>query len=147
MNSQITLVRALGSEFVGRKLKSVILLFGVFAAVTLAIAIWLVTVNVWWWLLAVPVIVFVVIGAIACLVVSRIVTLLRPSLTKPQKTGVSDFVDKLEHVAEGLQTPVFLIVLRVVRDIIRPNDKPFIIGLAKDSTSLRGDLKDLRRLF
>lgn len=147
MKTQINLIRAIGSEFAGRKLKLILLIFGILALIALIGAIWLTTLSAWWWLLAVPVIIVVVLGILAGLVASLLVTMLRPSLTKPQKAGVKKFVDKLERVAETIQTPMFILVFRVVRDSVRPGGTTFIQSTAEDSTTLHKDFLELQRDF
>lgn len=70
-----------------------------------------------------------------------------PAMTKVQKNGVKDFVDKLERVAENIQTPPFMILFRIVRDTIRPRDKTFIQSVAEETASLSPDFLALQKLF
>jgi hypothetical protein len=145
MATAITLVRAIGSEFVRRKLRTIIIIFAAAAVVLLGGAIWLTTVDAWWWLLAAPIFAVVLLGALACLAATLIVRIVRPALDQEQRIAVSEFVDKLERVAENVQTPMPLIVFRVVRDLIRPRKPTFIESVASDSTTLHSDLIKLRR--
>lgn len=147
MQSNITLIRAIGSEFIIRKYRSLVLVLAIVAVAVLALMIWLITLSAWWWLLAAPVISLVIIGVLVALLVRVIIRAASPVLTKQQTKDVKDFVDKLERVADNLQTPAFIILFRVVRDTVRPRDKTFIQSMAEDSTTLHTDFATLQRKF
>lgn len=147
MTKQINLVRAIGSEFIGRKFKTLLIVSVIAALVIVIAALWLTTLNAWWWLLAVPVIILTVLGLFLLLVVRAIIKELRPDLSSSQSTAVANFVNKLERVAENLQKPMFIIVFHVARDIIRPHKKTFIQNVAEDSTTLHKDFVELQRNF
>lgn len=147
MQSEVKLVRAISSEFAVRKLKSVALVMGILALVAVAAAIWLTTISAWWWLAAAPVIICALCGIMTFLAARMIIKKLRPDLTKTQASAVTGFVDKLERVADNLQTPMFIIVFRMVRDVVRPQDKAFIRTVAEDSTTLHKDLMELQKNF
>lgn len=147
MTIQLQLIRAISGEFIVRKFMPIVLLFAIVSILALGGAIWLTTISAWWWLLAIPVIGFVLLGIVACVAARVIIGFIRPKLTKLQSTNVAQFVDKLERIAENLQTPMFIIVYRVIRDVIRPHDPSFVQTMIGDSTSLRKDLADLQRDF
>src|SRR5687767_11927873 len=148
MAVQIDVLRAIGSEFISRKLKPVLLVADIFALIIMIAAVWLTTLSVWWWLLAGPVLILTMIGLFAFLAVRKILTKLSPKLDKSQKTSVKRFVDKVERVAENLQTPIFVIVFRVIYDILRPSRKyVYIKTLIVDSSTLREDFLGLQRKF
>lgn len=147
MKAQVNLIRAIGSEFVGRKLRAVVLPVAIMAAIALAAVIWLTTISAWWWLLAAVVISADILLLIGYTVAAFAVKLLRPELTKVQKTGVNDFADKLERVAENIGTPIFIVVFRVARDLIWPRQPSYIQTVAADSTTLHKDLAKLQKLF
>lgn len=147
MMPQANLVRAIGSEFISRKFRSTVFVLGIFAFVIIAAVIWLTTLSGWWWLLAVPIIMFMLLGLFTALMVRAMLKKLRPELTKPQANEVNSFVDKLERVADNLQTPMFIIVFRVIRDIMRPRGSTFIRTVTEDSTTLRKDLLQLQKNF
>ncbi len=147
MKPQVSLVRAIGSEFGARKLKSVLLVTGIILIIFVGIAIWLITMSAWWWLFAIPVILFSLFSIAAYLIARIVIKRLRPDLTKSQTSAVSSFVDKLERVADNLQTPMFIIVFKVVRDIIRPRSKPFVQTIVEDSSTLHKDLLELQKNF
>lgn len=147
MRVKAALIRAIGSEFLARKVRSLALIVVIASVLLLSLAIWLTTVNVWWWLLAAPVIGTVIAGAFGLGVALLAIRLLRPPLTAPQRDGVREFVDKLERITEHVQTPMFLIVFRVIRDSLWPRGKTFLESAAEDSTSLHTDIAKLERLF
>ncbi|MET1033412.1 MAG: hypothetical protein ABWX94_02845 [Candidatus Saccharimonadales bacterium] len=147
MTIQLQLIRAISGEFIARKFMSIVLLFAVVGILVLGGAIWLTTISARWWLLAIPVIGFVLLGIVTCVAARVIIGFVRPKLTKLQSTNVARFVDKLERIAENLQTPMFIVVYRVIRDVIRPHDPSFVQTMIGDSTSLRKDLADLQRDF
>lgn len=147
MKAQVTLIRAVGSEFVARKLRSTALTMGILAVIVLMVSLWLTTLSAWWWLLATVVIAAVILLVLTYLLAAFVIKRLRPELTKTQRTGVRDFVDKLERVADSLGTPVFMIVFRVLRDMKWPRQPNYIQTVAADSTSLHTDLAKLSKLF
>ncbi len=144
---QISLVRAIGTEFINRKVKSLFLLIAVVGTAVLGIVIWLTTVNVWWWLLAAPVMVLVVAGLLVYIITKFVLRVLQPVLTDAQKRDVTLFVDKLERVTENIQTPMPFILLRVIKDTVWPGKEPFIQTVAHDSTTLSQDFIDLQKSF
>lgn len=137
--------RAVGAEFVHRKYRSIVVSYSVVSLVFLAVSFWLTTISAWWWLLTILVTAFVLVGVMILTIIRIIIKRVRPGLTDTQSTTVSAFVDKLERVANNLQTPMFIIVYRVVRDIIRPGNASFVRTVAEDSTTLHTDFADLQR--
>lgn len=147
MRGHIQLVRAIGSEFVGRKMRSIALPVGIGAGIALAIALWLTTLNVWWWLLAGVVLAAVLLLVMVYLTATYIANIFRPALTTTQRNGVRSFVDKLERVTEVVGTPMFVIILLTTRDIIWHRQPRYIQTMITDSTSLHKDLQQLQKLF
>lgn len=147
MKAQIQLSRAIGCEFLSRKLTSLAILMAIVAVATLAIALGLTTVNIWWWLLAVPVILSSLLLFAVYVIAALAIKMFRPTLTEMQAKAVKDFVDKLERVAEHIQTPMFMIAFRVIWDIIRPSRRTFIQSATEDSTTLHKDLLALQQKF
>jgi len=143
----IALSRAIGTEFLLRKYKSLRLTLAIAAAIVLLLLIWLTTVNIWWWFLAAPGIVVIMLGAVLLLFVRVLIRLLSPTLSQKQDTAVKGFVDKLERVADNIQMPPFMIVFQVIRDIIRPRNPTFIKTVVDDSSTLHADFAKLTREF
>ena len=73
--------------------------------------------------------------------------MLAPPLSKKQKRDVAQYVDKLERVAETIQTPQLAIIFYVVRDTIRPTKQSFIETISTDSKALAPDFIKLRKDF
>lgn len=147
MKPQIDLIRAVGSEFALHKLKPIMIVFSLAAVAVIAGSVWLVGISAWWWLVVVPALLLMLIGLVALAITRMVVEALKPRLTKTQSFAVSGFVGKLERTAEALQTPMFIIVFRVIWDVIRSPEKSYIATVAEDSTTLNKDLIDLQKLF
>lgn len=143
----LKLIRAIGSEFIARKYKSLLITFVIVSFIVLGLAVWLVNNSAWWWLLAVPLIIVILIGIGLLLTLRVAIKVLTPQLNKEQSKPLNDFVDKLERVAENIQTPPFVILLRVARDTVRPHKRSFIQSVAEDSTTLRTDFIKLQKYF
>ena len=147
MKPKPIVARAVGTEFLRRKFTSVALMITLFMLVILAIAVWLSTYSEWWWLFTIPLIILGVTGAAVLLLIKRLITKLSPTLTKQQLNDVKAFVDKLARLAEHLQTPMFIIVIKVAIDLIHPLGTPFIESVTSDSTTLHKDFLALERNF
>lgn len=142
-----SLIRAIGSEFIRRKYRSFVLLATLAGVVVGGLMIWLVSINAWWWLLAAPVFMLLFMGAVIAFVIRILLKIATPKLTKEQSGGVQSFVDKLERVADTVQTPPFVILFRIVRDVMWPREGTFIQSFAQDSTTLEKDFAELQRQF
>lgn len=144
-NFRIT--RAIGAEFLRRKFKFVLMLFIAIAIITIAILFWLVNMNAWWWIFAVPMIVFLVLGVIILLIARVLVRIVQPELSTDQRTAVIAFVDRLESVTETVQTPPFMIFFYILKDTLRPRETTFIAMVIEDSVTLRPEFKVLKNHF
>lgn len=148
MKPIVNVVRAVGAEFVRRLLKPVIIAGLVVLAVLLAAGVWLVvSVNAWWWFFLAPVIFAGLVFAVLLIVVRVLLKLADSTQNRDQKRAVRDYVDKLQRVAENLQTPQYVILFRVVRDVARPRPDGFIESVSRDSKTLAPDFKRLTTLF
>lgn len=143
----IQIARAVGAEFLSRKLRAISLLVIILIVALLGLGIWLVTLSAWWWIL----LVFIICGTVfslVLLVTARIVIrIFRPGMSRIQKQAVNDFVDKTERIAETIQTPPFMIFFKILKDVISPREDTFIRQIADDSMSLRTDYAALSELF
>jgi hypothetical protein len=147
MKPTFNAVRAVGVEFVRRSLRPLVIAGVVAAVVLLAVGGWLTTVNAWWWVLEAVFIFGAVVFAVLVIVARVVIRVADPPQTKDQKRAVRSYVDKLQRVAENLQTPQFVILFRVVRDTIRPRQDGFIETVAHDSKTLGPDFAALVKLF
>jgi hypothetical protein len=140
--------RAIGAEFLRRKIKPLIIIITIVVVVLLAVSIWLIaSVSVWWWLLLVPVLVLTTVCIIAVIISRVLLKTIDSTQSKEQKLAVSIYVDKLERVAENIQTPPYVILFRIVRDIIRPKQDGFIASMSRDSQTLAPEFRALVASF
>lgn len=148
MQSQITTMRAIGSEFLLRKLKKLVLIgvvvgliiFGLIAYAGIAFSGWFFILLIIFAPVAmVPFFLWVVLKLVGRFMV--------PQMSTEQRTLLSAFVDKLERVAEHAQTPVFVIMFRIAKDILMNNEQGFIRRVTDDSTTLRPEYDALQLAF
>ncbi len=139
MQSKITIVRAISAEFIIRRIKPIIILGAVIGFILLVAGIWLTALNAWWLLVLIPIVILMLIGIIGCFFVQSALQSLRPNFTKAESDNIKNFVNKLERIAEHLQTPMFWIVFRVIRDSLWPHGPTFIENVTKDGTTLHKD--------
>lgn len=143
----IQLIRAISAEFVRRKLQSITILVAIVVALLLAGVIYLTTVSVWWWIVAVPIFALSMVVIIVLTVAHVLSRLFKPQVSKGQTKAVSNFVDKLERVAEHIQTPMPFIIFNIARDMVWPRTPTFIQQVVGDSTTLHKDIAQLERDF
>ena len=146
-DAHIKTTRAVGSEFVKRKLKGIAIIILILSALFLGLGIWLTTISAWWWVLLVIFIAWVLLGLILLAIAWFAVKLLRPQMTADQRHAVNDFVDKIERVSETIQITPFMIFFKILKDMLFPPERPFIKQIAHDSTSLHSDYLELTNLF
>lgn len=144
-DSTFAVVRAIGVEFAKRKLQPVAVAVAVATIVVHALGIWLISQSAWWWLLEIAFIVSTIVIILLATVVWLLLRRVSPPMNRSQRQAVGTFVNKLERIAEHVQTPQPVIIYYVVRDAIRPRQDTFIEGMIHDSTSLGGDFTKLRR--
>lgn len=147
MKPTFNAVRAIGAEFSRRTLRPVVMIGAVVLAVLIALGGWLITVSPWWWLLEAPLLFGGAVFTVLVLIVRTAIRVADPPQTKDQKTAIRGYVDKLQRVAENLQTPQFIILYRVVRDIARPRPGGYIETVSNDSKSLAPDFTKLLAQF
>jgi hypothetical protein len=147
MKPTISATRAIGTEFARRKLRPLIIAGAVVAVCLLGLGGWLIARSVWWWLLEIIFIGGSLLFALLVIITLVILQKLRPALSNAQKQAATAFVDKLERVAENIQTPQIVIIYYVVRDTIRPRPDNFIETVARDSKALAPDFAKLCKQF
>lgn len=149
MQPLILTVRAVGSEFVRRALKPLIIVIPLVLTGLLSLGAWLITRSAWWWLLEAVLIMATIVIFVAYLLVQALIKTIEPVQNREQRQGVRSFVDKLERTAENLQTPQPVILYRIVRDIVkkRQGSDSFITAMARDSRELAPDFRALQKHF
>lgn len=147
MKSSPKIIHAISYSYIRRKLRALYIgLTCIFFISGLCLA-WLVSHSAWWWLLAVP---LLIAGGAATGLVLITVIIMRfaaPQLSSQQQRHIEAFVDKMERVADDIQTPIFLLVVRLVFDVARHTPKPHIRTIIDDSSSLHTDFVALHKHF
>lgn len=140
-------VRAIGTEFAQRVYIPVVSIIGGCSLLLIALLVWFVTMSVWWWLLLAPVILLVVIFIAVAVIVGLLLKALRPDQTKSQHQQVKKFVDSLQASSEAIQTPKFIILFRLVKDVVWPSERGYVRELAANASSLKSGLQDIIASF
>ena len=147
MDSTINASRAVSSEFASRILKPLQLGGVIGCIVLLSVGGYLISISAWWWLLQISIIIFSLLIAFAIVISRFVLRALTPTLTKVQKKGTRQFVDKMQRVSDSIGTPKLIILFRIVRDSLQKRENGFIQTISNDTSSLSGDFVKLRRLF
>lgn len=140
-------IRAISAEFAQRIFAPTIYIVGGALLVLIGISIWLVTISGWWWWLLAPLILLSVLFIFAVTIAGLIIRLLRPQQTKTQRGEVRSFVDALQGTSEAIQTPKFILLFRLVKDILFPTEKGLVQELSGNASTLKNGLKTLVASF
>ncbi len=143
----IKTARAVGAELAWRSLKPMVITGAVLAAALLVLGGWLTTLHPLWWILEFVFITSVMFFAILTGVITFILKRFTPVQSESQKESVHAFTDKLQRIADSVGISRFVLLFRIVRDILRPDEQTFIKQLASDSTTLHTDYLKLQKLF
>ncbi len=136
-------IRAIGTEFGQRIYIPVVsIIAGVLVAV-IGVLIWLVTLSGWWWFLLAPIIILTLIFIFTAVIAGVILKLLKPTQTKHQRQLVRQFVDTIQNASETIQTPRFVILFRLVKDVVRPSEQSYIRQLSTSAVSLKAGLQEI----
>lgn len=146
MKPFVLTLRAIGSRLALRLYIPAVIAAAVVLALLVGGGVWLTTLSSWWWLLFIPITALFCIALAVALVVLFLIRYVQPSQTKAQKKAVSNFVDKLQSVADVAGTPKFIILFRVVRSIAAPSKDSYLADLA-NTGKLAKDFRDLQGLF
>jgi len=140
-------IRAVSAEFARRVYIPVVCIAGGIALALIILLIWLTTLSGWWWLLLGPVILATLAAIIVALVSGFIIKLVNPTQNKEQRGLVKSLVDEIQKTSEVVQTPKFIILFRLVRDITFPGKKSYINELTATATSLKTGLQKIIASF
>jgi hypothetical protein len=147
VQQHVGVARAIAASFTTRKLKSSIILLSVATIVVAGLSIWLVRISLWWLFLVIPVVLWLFVAALVLAVGYALIRILRPNLNAQQHQAVEDFVDKLERVADSVQTPALIIAIRIVWDAIRRSESTFIQRAVSDGATLHADYAELIKRY
>ncbi len=147
--SKITLARALTALIAKRVVRFATLIACIIFAAIVAICVALVYFfSAWWWLLLVPFIVlfclFLVIRFVVVFIIKKIHS---ETMSVRQNTALNAFVDKVWELLEARATPVPLIILICIKDLVIHKDVTTIKNIISSSTSLKHDYRELEKLF
>ena len=147
MQPAILAIRSIASEFFYRLYLPVLITFAIIFAVLFALTIWLITMSGWWWILFAVIFLWFIVAAVLFVLSGLIIKKLTPLRTKEQKQQTKAIVDKMQRAAEVTSTPKFIILFRIVKDSVRPNERGYLSSLADETMSLRKDFADLKQSF
>lgn len=150
MDSTILAIRAITSLYVKRLLVPIFVIgLGIYIAV-IGLIWWIAaSASSWWWLLAIIPTLVIVVGLAIWTVVRVIAGRLAPPMNKRQTVATKKFIKRIDGVAEHIGTPKFVIIYRVIKDVIfRPtNDKTYIGEIASEPGEARREFDELRSMF
>lgn len=147
MNPLILTVRALTAEFVKRLALPIIIIGASIFIILLGLSIWLTTINGWWGILLGVVILWTLIFATLTIIVALIINAVNPKQNSSQKKAVKSFVDKLQEVAETVQTPKVFIVGRLVLDVVNKNNNGLVRTMSSHTLTTKRDFDAIRKSF
>ena len=136
-------VRAVSAEFASRIYFPVAITVAISLAALLIVSICLVTISGWWWLLLAPVILCYIVFGVIALIAGLLLRLLKPSQSKAQRKQVKSFVDKLQGVSEVIQTPKFVLLFNLVKDVLVPSQESYVKKVSSHAVSIRPDFTAL----
>ena len=147
MKPSILAIRSVGAELANRIFVPITIVVMTILGGLMSVGIWLTTLNDWWWLL----VIFLIVVASVAIIVLTMVRLVIKSVTPPQsryqKKQTKVFVTKLQQLAETAQTPKFILLFRVVRDIASPRDNGIIGSISNSTSSLKHNFTALVETF
>jgi len=135
------------AEFAWRLLKPMLVFGAVLAALLLFIGGWLTAQHALWWILEFVFITSTIFFAVLAVITISILNRFKPEQTPTQKKAVADFADKLQRVADTIGISRFVLLFRIVREVVRPPEQSFIKQIAHDSTTLHTDFIKLQKQF
>lgn len=149
MKPKVRATRALAAYTATRSLRLV-------SFVTLAILAgligltWLLAsqVSSWWWVLLVPILLLGAILLLLRLIIRRIIRSIYPDpLSQPQRASLDRVTSKIARLAESRSTPLPILAIVTIKDIVVHRDATTVRDLLDDGKSLSGDLRELESTF
>jgi hypothetical protein len=144
MNDTFFTVRAIGAELARRIYLPVVIAFAIIALILIALLSWAASTDLLWLLVAVPVFILLFIVAVILMAVGFIFKRLAPRINKSQRKQVSVFVDKLQSLSEIAQTPKFILLFKIARDVVSPKQSQFLSSSVQNSLALKKDFNELK---
>jgi len=144
MNDTFFTVKAIGAELARRIYLPIVITFAIIALILIALLSWAVSMDLLWLLVAVPVFGLLIVVALILAVVGFIFKRLAPRINKRQRKQVGVFVDKLQSLSEIAQTPKFILLFKIARDVVSPKQSNFISSSVQNSLALKKDFNELK---
>lgn len=104
-------------------------------------------VSSWWAIFYIPVVLVGMLLFIVWILVQTGIRSVTRGLNSEQKEATEQFIDKMQQLAEDLQTPPPVILYRVLKDVILRKNQQFLLGVTSRSLSLKSDFESLSTLF
>ncbi len=147
--STLTVARALTALIARRVIHiATIITIAVFVIIVILCGVLAYFFSAWWWLLLIPfvgwLVVFLLIRMILVLMIKQIHS---ERMSKVQRKALNSFIDKLWGLLEARATPIPIIVLICIKDILFYRDITTIKKFIQDSASLKRDYLELEKLF
>ena len=101
----------------------------------------------WLWLLIVVIPVTIIAVAVLALLWFVSSRLTPRSLSKHERSLVTQFTDKIIRLAETRATPWPVMAALIAKDVVRGRRSSYINNLIADSSSLKRDFTDIKALF
>lgn len=146
-NGTVSAIRAIGAEFARRIYVPVLIAVVIILILLTSGSVYLTTLSAWWWFLAGLMILWDVVFAVAFMIVGAVIRAVRPEQSKSQQKAVKEFVNKLQGLSEVTQTPKFILLFRIVRDIMSKKRGGFLEATVNDTATLRKDFSDIVESF
>lgn len=149
MKPKVRAVRALTAYTATKSLRLVSIIVVAILVIAAAL-VWLMAAQVssWWWIMLLPVVILAAVVWLLRLIVQRIIRATYPDpLSQGQREALDGLSDKLVRLAEARSTPLPILAIITLKDIVIRRDATTIRSLFNDSKSLTGDLRDLERHF
>lgn len=147
LSPSLLAIRAIAAELANRIFKPVAIITALSSFIVISLMVWAISVSAWWWLLAAPLFMGMIVVAVLLVLTGVVIRLVSPRPTRSQKKRVSDFVDKVQRLSEVTQTPKLFILFRAIKDIVAPSKTGYVQGMISDTKSLGNDFKEVLSTF
>lgn len=149
MDSTIRAIRAISALLFQRIFRIIAIVVAIIVAlIWLAIIVLAIKVSGWWLMTLIIVApLTLIIAAIGLALWALSNRLLPRKLTGQERSTVYGFTDKIMQIAETRATPVPVLAFLIAKDVVRGKGSSYVSNLVSDTTSLKGDFAEIRRMF
>lgn len=149
MKPKVRAARALAAYAATRSLRLVSLI-SLVMLVVLFVLMWLLATQLssWWWMLLIPLMLLTGIGLLLRFIIGRLIHATYPDpLSQGQRETLDILTSKVARLAETRSTPLPILALITLKDIVVHRDAKTVRDLFDDSKALTGDLRELEKQF